>query len=178
MPTRKLRFAVTVSPPSRQARGLATALCQVAIDATAGEDQRLASASARSTRTAASRSAPSAAKLHSDRLRCHAVNVSRACRTGGSARYKIDLLPAATGNATYPARSAGFARSKRASVPSWIDRCGRHSRCRGIDRTGLRFGEAAFPKRLEPYGLLWIDQALNRGRGRSFAFSITERSPR
>jgi len=26
--------------------------------------------------------------------------------------------------------------------------------------------------------LLWIDQALNRGRGRSFAFSITERSPR
>jgi hypothetical protein len=116
--------------------------------------------------------------LHSDRLRCHAVNVSRACRTGGSARYKIDLLPAATGNATYPARPASFARSKRASVPSWIDRCGRHSRCRGIDRTGLRFGEAAFPKRLEPYGLLWIDQALNRGRGRSFAFSITERSPR
>ena len=30
----------TVSPPSRQARGLVTALCQVAIDATAGEDQR------------------------------------------------------------------------------------------------------------------------------------------
>src|SRR5580692_3400345 len=40
MPTRKLGFAVTVSPPSRQARGLVTALCQVAIDATAGEDQR------------------------------------------------------------------------------------------------------------------------------------------
>src|ERR1700731_3926509 len=30
----------TVRPPSRQARGLVTALCQVAIDATAGEDQR------------------------------------------------------------------------------------------------------------------------------------------
>jgi hypothetical protein len=65
------------------------------------------------------------------------------------------------------------ARGGSTGVPSWIDRCGRHSRCRGIDRTGLRFGEAAFPKRLEPYGLLWIDQALNRGRGRSFAFTIT-----
>ena len=31
---------------------------------------------------------------------------------------------------------------------------------------------------LTDYGLLCIDQALNRGRGRSFAFSITERSPR
>jgi predicted dinucleotide-binding enzyme len=27
----------------------------------------------------------------------------------------------------------------------------------------------------EPYGMLWIDQALNRGRGPSFGFAITER---
>ena len=50
---------------------------------------------------------------------------------------------------------------------------------RGIDRTGLQFGEAAFPKRIRP---LWI--AVDRlgpdawAPGRSFAFSITERSPR
>lgn len=30
---------------------------------------------------------------------------------------------------------------------------------------------------LEPYGMLWIDQALNRGRGRSFAFALTDRRP-
>lgn len=30
---------------------------------------------------------------------------------------------------------------------------------------------------LEAYGMLWIDQALNRGRGASFAFALIERSP-
>lgn len=30
---------------------------------------------------------------------------------------------------------------------------------------------------LEPYGMLWIDQALNRGRGPSFAFALTDRRP-
>ena len=31
---------------------------------------------------------------------------------------------------------------------------------------------------LEAYGMLWIDQALNRGRGQSFAFALTDRLPR
>ena len=29
---------------------------------------------------------------------------------------------------------------------------------------------------LEPYGMLWIDQALNRWRGQNFGFAITNRS--
>jgi hypothetical protein len=29
---------------------------------------------------------------------------------------------------------------------------------------------------LEAYGMLWIDQALNRGRGRTFAFALTDRA--
>jgi predicted dinucleotide-binding enzyme len=29
---------------------------------------------------------------------------------------------------------------------------------------------------LEAYGMLWIDQALYRGRGRSFAFALTDRA--
>jgi predicted dinucleotide-binding enzyme len=29
---------------------------------------------------------------------------------------------------------------------------------------------------LEAYGMLWIDQALNRGRGRSFAFALIDRA--
>ena len=36
-------------------------------------------------------------------------------------------------------------------------------------------GPLPIARLLEPYGMLWIDQALNRGRGRSFAFAITER---
>jgi predicted dinucleotide-binding enzyme len=39
-------------------------------------------------------------------------------------------------------------------------------------------GPLRIARLLEPYGMLWIDQALNRGRGRSFAFTITERSSR
>jgi len=30
---------------------------------------------------------------------------------------------------------------------------------------------------LEAYGMLWIDQALNRGRSRSFAFALIDRAP-
>jgi hypothetical protein len=37
-------------------------------------------------------------------------------------------------------------------------------------------GPLRIARLLEPYGMLWIDQALNRGRGRSFAFAITNRS--
>jgi predicted dinucleotide-binding enzyme len=38
-------------------------------------------------------------------------------------------------------------------------------------------GPLRISRLLEPYGMLWIDQALKRGRGQSFAFTITERSP-
>jgi hypothetical protein len=37
-------------------------------------------------------------------------------------------------------------------------------------------GPLRIARLLEPYGMLWIDQALNRGRGQSFAFAITNRS--
>lgn len=37
-------------------------------------------------------------------------------------------------------------------------------------------GPLRIARLLEAYGMLWIDQALNRGRGRSFAFAITDRA--
>ena len=37
-------------------------------------------------------------------------------------------------------------------------------------------GPLRIARLLEPYGMLWIDQALNRGRGQSFGFAITSRS--
>jgi predicted dinucleotide-binding enzyme len=37
-------------------------------------------------------------------------------------------------------------------------------------------GPLRIARLLEAYGMLWIDQALNRGRGRNFAFAITNRS--
>ena len=36
-------------------------------------------------------------------------------------------------------------------------------------------GPLRIARLLEAYGMLWIDQALNRGRGRNFAFAITNR---
>jgi predicted dinucleotide-binding enzyme len=39
-------------------------------------------------------------------------------------------------------------------------------------------GPLRIARLLEPYGMLWIDQALNRGRGRDFAFALTERPAR
>jgi 8-hydroxy-5-deazaflavin:NADPH oxidoreductase len=36
-------------------------------------------------------------------------------------------------------------------------------------------GPLRIARLLEPYGMLWIDQALNRGRGRSFAFALIDR---
>jgi len=39
-------------------------------------------------------------------------------------------------------------------------------------------GPLRIARLLEPYGMLWIDQALNRGRGQHFAFAIAERPPR
>jgi predicted dinucleotide-binding enzyme len=39
-------------------------------------------------------------------------------------------------------------------------------------------GPLRIARLLEAYGMLWIDQALNRGRGQSFAFALTDRSPR
>jgi 8-hydroxy-5-deazaflavin:NADPH oxidoreductase len=37
-------------------------------------------------------------------------------------------------------------------------------------------GPLRLARLLEAYGMLWIDQALNRGRGRSFAFALTDRA--
>src|SRR5260370_21846788 len=37
-------------------------------------------------------------------------------------------------------------------------------------------GPLRIARLLEPYGMLWIDQALNRGRRQSFAFALTNRS--
>ena len=37
-------------------------------------------------------------------------------------------------------------------------------------------GPLRIARLLEAYGMLWIDQAFNRGRGRNFAFAITNRS--
>jgi predicted dinucleotide-binding enzyme len=36
-------------------------------------------------------------------------------------------------------------------------------------------GPLRIARLLEPYGMLWIDQALNRGRGQNFGFAITNR---
>lgn len=38
-------------------------------------------------------------------------------------------------------------------------------------------GPLRIARLLEGYGMLWIDQAVNRGRGQSFAFALTERAP-
>jgi 8-hydroxy-5-deazaflavin:NADPH oxidoreductase len=38
-------------------------------------------------------------------------------------------------------------------------------------------GPLRIARLLEAYGMLWIDQALNRGRGQSFAFALIDRSP-
>jgi predicted dinucleotide-binding enzyme len=39
-------------------------------------------------------------------------------------------------------------------------------------------GPLRIARLLEPLGMLWIDQALYRGRGQSFAFAVTESPPR
>jgi predicted dinucleotide-binding enzyme len=39
-------------------------------------------------------------------------------------------------------------------------------------------GPLRIARLLEPYGMLWIDQALNRRRGPSFAFALADRPPR
>lgn len=39
-------------------------------------------------------------------------------------------------------------------------------------------GPLRLARLLEPVGMLWIDQALNRGRGQNFAFTLTDRPPR
>jgi 8-hydroxy-5-deazaflavin:NADPH oxidoreductase len=38
-------------------------------------------------------------------------------------------------------------------------------------------GPLRMARLLEPYAMLWIDQALNRGAGRDFAFARTQRRP-
>jgi 8-hydroxy-5-deazaflavin:NADPH oxidoreductase len=49
-----------------------------------------------------------------------------------------------------------------------------------IAKLGFEMSDAGplrIARLLEAYGMLWIDQALNRGRGQSFAFAIVDRSP-
>jgi predicted dinucleotide-binding enzyme len=38
-------------------------------------------------------------------------------------------------------------------------------------------GPLQIARLLEAYGMLWIDQALNRGRGQGFAFALIDRAP-
>jgi hypothetical protein len=56
----------------------------------------------------------------------------------------------------------------------------RHSRENGNPALGFEAVDACplrIARLLEAYGMLWIDQALNRGRGQSVAFAPAERSP-
>ena len=76
-------------------------------------------------------------------------------------------------NATrYPIRPvmfvAGDDESKKPLVLSLIAKLGFEA----IDAGPLRIARL-----LEAFGMLWIDQALNRGRGQSFAFALIDRSP-
>jgi len=62
---------------------------------------------------------------------------------------------------------AGDDESKKPVVMSLVAKLGFEP----VDAGPLRIARL-----LEPYGMLWIDQALNRGRGQSFAFALTNRS--
>jgi hypothetical protein len=62
---------------------------------------------------------------------------------------------------------AGDDPSKKPVVMSLVGKLGFEA----VDAGPLRIARL-----LEPFGMLWIDQALNRGRGASFAFAITNRS--
>jgi predicted dinucleotide-binding enzyme len=77
-----------------------------------------------------------------------------------------------TNAARYPIRPvmfvAGDDEPKKPVVLSLVAKLGFEA----IDDGPLRIARL-----LEPYGMLWIDQALSRGRSRSFAFALTERSP-
>jgi 8-hydroxy-5-deazaflavin:NADPH oxidoreductase len=64
---------------------------------------------------------------------------------------------------------AGDDQSRKPTILSLIARLGFEA----VDAGPLRIARL-----LEAYGMLWIDQALNRGRGQSFAFALTDRSPR
>jgi predicted dinucleotide-binding enzyme len=74
--------------------------------------------------------------------------------------------------AEYPMRPvmfvAGDDEARKPIVLSLITKLGFEA----IDAGPLRIARL-----LEAYGMLWIDQALNRGRGRSFAFALTDRAP-
>jgi 8-hydroxy-5-deazaflavin:NADPH oxidoreductase len=62
---------------------------------------------------------------------------------------------------------AGDDDAKKPTVLSLIAKIGFEA----IDAGPLRVARL-----LEPYGMLWIDQALKRGRGRDFAFALARRS--
>ena len=62
---------------------------------------------------------------------------------------------------------AGDDQAKKPAVMSLVAKLGFET----VDAGPLRNARL-----LEPYGMLWIDQALDRGRGLSFAFALTDRS--
>ena len=64
---------------------------------------------------------------------------------------------------------AGDDQSRKPIVLSLIAKLGFEA----VDAGPLRIARL-----LEAYGMLWIDQALNRRRGQSFAFALTDRSRR
>ena len=70
----------------------------------------------------------------------------------------------------YPIRPVMFVASddeaRKPAVMSLIAKLGFEA----VDAGPLRIARL-----LEPYGMLWIDQALNRGRRRSFAFALIDR---
>jgi 8-hydroxy-5-deazaflavin:NADPH oxidoreductase len=74
--------------------------------------------------------------------------------------------------ALFPTRAvmfvAGDDQSRKPIVLSLIAKLGFEA----VDAGPLRIARL-----LEAYGMLWIDQALNRRRGQSFAFALTDRSP-
>ncbi|MBO0738152.1 MAG: NAD(P)-binding domain-containing protein [Alphaproteobacteria bacterium] len=63
---------------------------------------------------------------------------------------------------------AGDDETKKPVVLSLIAKLGFEA----IDAGPLRIARL-----LEPFGMLWVDQALKRGRGQNFAFALIERSP-
>jgi len=86
---------------------------------------------------------------------------------GGPVQIGADSMDKASLFAVRPVMFvAGDAPSEKPVVISLIAKLGFDS----VDAGPLRIARL-----LEAYGMLWIDQTLNRGRGQNFAFAITIR---